>query len=116
MKTYHYHIKAMDCAEEVAQIKRVLLPLLEGDEARLRFDLLQGKLSVDAEDLGLSQEEIAAKIRTTGLETLPWSQAMDTVSQQDFGPSRMLGPREVFCLISGVGLLLGYAYHALQTG
>ena len=42
-------IHGMDCAEEVTLLKRELIPLL-GDEDRLGFDLLNGKLTVRRRD------------------------------------------------------------------
>ena len=39
-------ILGMDCAEEVALLKRELLPVV-GREERLGFDVLNGKLTVD---------------------------------------------------------------------
>jgi|GEM_PF-3162664 len=43
---FELRIQGMDCAEEVAILKRELVPLLGNDE-RLGFDLLNGKLTVN---------------------------------------------------------------------
>ncbi len=40
-----FRVLGMDCAEEVTALKRELAPLV-GDEERLAFDLLQGKMTL----------------------------------------------------------------------
>ena len=42
-----YRIRGLDCAEEVAILKRVLAPML-GGESQLQFDILNGKIILDA--------------------------------------------------------------------
>ena len=52
MKTASYRIAGMDCAEEIATLKSVLVPV-EG-VGELQFDLLNGKLTVsEALPIGL---------------------------------------------------------------
>ena len=42
-----FRIHGMDCAEEVTLLKRELLPLVHSED-KLGFDLLNGKLTVNA--------------------------------------------------------------------
>lgn len=55
-----YRIEGMDCAEEVALLKRELVPLV-GEES-LGFDLLNSKLTVDIGASSVSPSEIEAAI------------------------------------------------------
>lgn len=64
-------IHGMDCAEEVSLLKRELVPLL-GDDERLRFDLLNGKLRVDLSSLEVTLEVLLAAISRTGLKAEVW--------------------------------------------
>ncbi len=64
-------IHGMDCAEEISLLKRELVPLL-GDEDRLGFDLLNGKLTVETSTLEISRTEIIAAIERTGLKAEVW--------------------------------------------
>lgn len=48
----------MDCVEEVALLKRELVPLLGSDE-RLGFDVLNGKLSVDLSQADVTSAEVS---------------------------------------------------------
>ena len=51
-----FKIHGMDCAEEVAILKRELGPLVD-DIEQLRFDVLNGKLIVEGTD-DLSQDQV----------------------------------------------------------
>ena len=64
-------IHGMDCAEEVTLLKRELVPLL-GDEDRLGFDLLNGKLTADTSSLDVTEVDVLAAIERTGLKSEPW--------------------------------------------
>ncbi|MEM8669277.1 MAG: heavy metal translocating P-type ATPase [Planctomycetota bacterium] len=64
-------IHGMDCAEEVTVLKRELIPVL-GNEDRLGFDLLNGKLTVDTSSLDVSRTQVLAAIERAGLKAEPW--------------------------------------------
>ena len=64
-KPLQFRIEGMDCAEEVALLKRELVPLV-GEEA-LRFDLLNAKLTVNLSTSSSSSDEIEAAIARSGL-------------------------------------------------
>ena len=44
---FEFRIHGMDCADEVAILKREMGPLV-GDSSRLSFDILRGKMYVDS--------------------------------------------------------------------
>ncbi len=71
LKTLHRKIHGLDCAEEVALLKRELVPLV-ADPERLSFDLLRAKLTIDLHGTKLTAEQIDAAIARTGLRYEPW--------------------------------------------
>ncbi len=66
-----YRIEGMDCAEEVALLKRELVPLV-GEES-LGFDLLNSKLTVDTGASSFSTADIETAIAKSGLTAVPWT-------------------------------------------
>ena len=71
-KLIDLRIHGMDCAEEISILKRELVPVL-GDEERLRFDLLNGKLTVDLSSINVTSTDVLAAIGRTGLQAEIWS-------------------------------------------
>ena len=65
-----FKIHGMDCAEEAAILKRELGPLVD-DIEQLRFDVLNGKLIVEAVD-DLSQDRIVRAVNKTGMRAEVW--------------------------------------------
>ena len=63
-------IHGLDCTEEVTLLKRELLPVV-GDEDRLGFDVLGGRLTVVMNG-AYSRDEVLAAIDRTGLKSEPW--------------------------------------------
>ena len=60
----------MDCAEEVAVLKRELGPLV-GGETNLSFDILNGKLTIGVSS-GLSSAAIREAVGRTGMRAEVW--------------------------------------------
>ncbi|HIQ23033.1 MAG TPA: heavy-metal-associated domain-containing protein, partial [Planctomycetes bacterium] len=65
-----FRVHGMDCAEEVAALKRELVPHV-GSETALEFDLLNGKLTV-GDAGGVSAEQIMAAVARAGMRAEPW--------------------------------------------
>ncbi|MCZ7645692.1 MAG: heavy metal translocating P-type ATPase [Planctomycetota bacterium] len=70
-----FQIRGMDCAEEVAVLKREVGPLV-GGEANLSFDILNGVMTVQAKAFILPNDVIAA-VERTGMHAEPWSEARE---------------------------------------
>ena len=68
-----FRIEGMDCAEEVATLKRELGPLLGED--RLVFDILNGKMTVRPGAAADSPEQIIAAVKRTGMNAELWAEA-----------------------------------------
>ncbi|MCA9077745.1 MAG: cadmium-translocating P-type ATPase [Planctomycetaceae bacterium] len=107
-----FRIKGMDCAEEVAILKRELVPLV-GTEERLRFDVLNGKLIVDAQSDGLNAVDVVAAIDRTGMQAEVWSDETD--QHEDFGFSSTY-KRHVLTTASGTSGAVGFLSHVWQAG
>lgn len=102
--TIAFRVHGLDCAEEVAALKRAVGPVV-GGEAKLGFDVLAGKMTVPREaDAGRVVEAVAA----TGMSAVPW-RAEGAASK---GRSARVGAT----VLSGAATLGGALFHALASG
>ena len=97
-----YRIEGMDCAEEVALLKRELVPLV-GEES-LGFDLLNSKLTVDTGANSVSPSEIAAAIARSGLTAVPWSKTAPVANESFWTQHK----RTLLTATSGLAGLAGF--------
>ncbi len=105
-------IHGMDCAEEISLLKRELIPLV-GDEDRLGFDLLNGKLTVDTLSLDISRGDVLAAIERTGLKSELWQDDGAASVDQAFWQryqrsiltalSGLFGSAGLICQLTGAG-------------
>jgi Cd2+/Zn2+-exporting ATPase len=105
-----FKIRGMDCAEEVAVLKRELGPLVGGED-RLRFDVLNAKMTVSTAD-GLGEEDIRQAVKRTGMEAIPWRNLRQT-APETFWTRR---GRTILCVASGVFMALGFLVDAYHHG
>ncbi len=113
MKEQAYKIAGMDCAEEVAVLKRALGPIVGGEE-RLGFDLINGKLLVDSAET--SPDSIAKAVAQTGMRAVPWDEHVRRATQDGAAPWWRREARTLACAISGVSLSIAFLLHALLHG
>jgi len=66
-----FEIHGMDCADEVALLKRELGPLV-GDEDRLGFDILHGRLTVASTGPDVAVDAILQAVARTGMRAERW--------------------------------------------
>ena len=97
-----FKIQGLDCAEEVAILKRAVGPVV-GGEARLGFDILAGRMTVPAD---ADRARIVAAVAATGMKAEPWR---GEVGGGHFG-------RNVATIVSGVLTLAGFVQHAMLAG
>jgi len=119
MQKITFVIKDMDCSEEVAILKRVLLPIV-GQESRLEFDLLGRKLHVDLSGLLANAQGVAEAINATGMKAEPFVDALPSCACCG-GTCPTRGSlwerrgRELLCVVSGLlwagGLALMMSEH-----
>ena len=114
MSVAAFRVQGLDCAEEVAILKRELGPLVGGEES-LGFDVLRGKLTVSSSDV--APEAIRDAVARTGMKAEPWSDAAGGQAQ-DRGSGRGNGRRTQDLLAAGSGLLTaaGFTTHAWIAG
>jgi Cd2+/Zn2+-exporting ATPase len=94
MATYKIH--GMDCAEEVAPLRRELKPLV-GDLDRLGFDVLNGTVTITLTDR-ITDAQVRAAVARTGMRAEPWTSA-----KSDVGDRHRL-QRTIATVISGAGV------------
>jgi len=99
----HFRIEGLDCAEEVAILKRAVGPLAGGEE-RLGFDVLAGRMSVPAE---VAAARVVEAVAATGMRAEPWRAGTAA-------PRRL--SRVAATAISAAATLAGFAVHSLAGG
>ena len=106
-----FKISGMDCAEEVAVLRREIGPLVGGDD-RLSFDILNGRMLIGADAAPVSAARIRAAVARTGMN------AEEVPARQPAGPARSPRARgqSAVALASGLLLALGMALHAWIAG
>ena len=105
-----YYIKGMDCAEEVALLKRELVPLV-GEES-IAFDLLNAKLTVTTNDSKIGQREIVEAIARSGLKAVRWSAKSETTVDSYWTRNQ----RTLLTFASGLAGLIGFLIEWLGSG
>lgn len=103
-----FAVRGLDCAEEVTALKRELAPLVGGEE-RLSFDLLNGRMAVDAGPGQLSDAEIKAAVARAGMTAERWR---GTDSGSASGDDRQRKVQLVLTVLSGLSVLAGILLHA----
>ena len=104
-----FKISAMDCAEEVATLRRAVGPIVGGPE-RLAFDVLNGRMTVLSAAASVPTEAILDAVAATGMAAVPW----DARAVEDDGNSQRR-QQVTFVVASGFFLLLGMAWHFLTS-
>lgn len=105
-----FRVRGLDCAEEVAILRRAVGPVVGGEE-NLRFDVLRGRMTVEKAPAGVGEEAVRRAVRDTGMEAVPWSETRR--EPEGFWQRR---GRSVLCALSGLALCLGAAVHAFVAG
>jgi len=100
----------MDCAEEIAALRREVGPLVGGED-RLSFDLLGGRMVVAADAGVVPDTVIVAAARRAGLRAT--AVGADTAAEP--GRWRRHG-RLVAAVMSGCGIGAGVLIHGISSG
>jgi Cd2+/Zn2+-exporting ATPase len=106
-----FRVFGMDCADEVAILRRELEPLV-GSPERLGFDILRGKVTVASGAPTVDADEVRAVVQRTGMRAERW---------QEVPPSEAAGARQrlgrtTFAGASGVLTLAAFGLHAVRSG
>ena len=106
-----FRVHGLDCAEEVAVLKREVGPVVGGED-KLGFDILNGRMTVAA-DATTSPEEVQAAVGRTGMRAEPWKDAKEAATDAGWWERNR---RTVLTAASGALLLAGVAAHAALVG
>ncbi|MCH7911279.1 MAG: cation-translocating P-type ATPase, partial [Candidatus Hydrogenedentes bacterium] len=115
METIDFKIVGLDCAEEVAILKRVLGPVVGGED-RLRFDILNGKLGVSSEADPTVIDTIREAIAGTGMRAIPWAEYLERSQKTGEIPFWERRGRTILCTISGALLSICAVIQGLEHG
>lgn len=103
-----FKISGMDCAEEVAILKREVGPSVGGEE-NLAFDVLNGKMSVTGQT---DPKIIIDSVARTGMHASLWQEASDSREEGSF---QKQNGRMLFTVASGLLAVLAILVHTFQA-
>lgn len=107
-----FKIQGMDCAEEIAVLKREIGPLVGGED-RLAFDLLNAKMTVRLEGPPVTAEAILAAVSKTGMKAASWKSENKAEHRTASFP---LNRHAIFTVASGIFGVAGFVVHAMLEG
>jgi Cd2+/Zn2+-exporting ATPase len=107
-----FKIVGMDCAEEVAVLKREVGPVVGGVH-RLAFDILNGKMTIQPPASEVTPEVIIRAVARTGMRAEIWQDAARDLSSSE---SRQRHGRTITTILSGVLAIIGFMVHVVLSG
>ena len=108
-RSLELRVRGLDCAEEVAVLKRAVGPVVGGEE-HLAFDVLRGKMTVRESAAGVTPEAVREAVDHTGMRAEPWEEG---ASSEGFWQRR---GRMVSVASSALLLAAGFLLHAVVAG
>ncbi len=112
IKPLKFTVHGLDCAEEVAVLKRDVGPVVGGEDL-LSFDLLNTRMTVLAGPRPVFPDEVIRAVARTGMRAEPWVEGTPQSVATGYWERR---GRTVLTVASGILTLTGYAIHAGVTG
>jgi Cd2+/Zn2+-exporting ATPase len=107
-----FRIQGMDCADEVAILRREIGPLVGGGD-NLAFDLLNSRMTLLASAPPVSTESIREAVRRTGMTAIEWRP--QDAKARDAG-DRHRRQQVWFTSLSGAFVALGFGIHIWSAG
>jgi Cd2+/Zn2+-exporting ATPase len=107
-----FRIHGMDCADEVAILRREIEPIVK-EPGRLSFDILRGKMNVDQGDPVVTEAGLVAAVAKTGMRAEVWQDEKPTSSDMSFWERR---GRTVLMAASGLLTIAAFGLHASVAG
>jgi Cd2+/Zn2+-exporting ATPase len=111
-KRFEFRIHGMDCADEVAILRREIEPIVK-EPGRLSFDILRGKMNVDQGDPAVTAAGLVAAVAKTGMRAEVWQDVKPTSSDMSFWQRR---GRTVLMVASGFLTITAFSLHASVAG
>ena len=112
MEGMSYRIRGLDCAEEVAALKRAVGPLVGGEE-HLRFDLINARMSITSVANPPSKHDVLRAIARTGMHAVPWEQHAARAVEETWWERH---GREVLAAGSAMAIVAAFGMHAAAAG
>jgi Cd2+/Zn2+-exporting ATPase len=106
-----FKVSGLDCAEEVAVLKRAIGPLVGGED-RLAFDVLNGRMTVAEDARHVPDRDITAAVKRTGMTASLWQPGLD----EDGANERHRRLQVWLTTLSGLSVLTGLVLHAWLAG
>ena len=107
-----FKIHGMDCAEEVAALKREVGPVVGGED-RLSIDILIGRMTVTSPSANLSSDSIRQAVARAGMRAEIWGDKPAKGREEQIGQRRR---RTVLTVVSGILAALGFLVHVWTAG
>ena len=107
-----FRIHGLDCADELAALKREVGPLVGED--KLGFDLLNGRMSIAMAPDASLEFQVEKAVARAGLRAEPWSEGGTSEAAQ--AEERRRRVQAWLTTASGVFTALGFAIHAWLGG
>jgi Cd2+/Zn2+-exporting ATPase len=111
-QTLRFKVRGLDCAEEIAALKREVGPVVGGED-RLSFDLLNGKMTVTPAPVAVTPEAIRRAVARTGMQAEVWQEGVQPVAAEGFWQQ---WGRTLLTSASGLCALAGFLAHAAVAG
>lgn len=107
-----FKIHGLDCAEEVAILRREVGPIVGGSD-RLAFDILNAKMTVLGQTNRTSATDVLDAVRRTGMSAELW-RGSDENKRQSKSNRRLI--QAFLTATSGLFAVLGFVVHAWNAG
>jgi Cd2+/Zn2+-exporting ATPase len=103
-----FKVRGLDCADEIAVLKREVGPVVGGKD-HLSFDLLNSKMTVALGSVVVTPEAVCRAVARTGMQAEVWQKGIKTVAKDGF--SQRWG-QTLLTSASGLCALAGFFVHA----
>jgi Cd2+/Zn2+-exporting ATPase len=107
-----FRIHGMDCADEVAVLRREIAPLV-GSADRLGFDILRGKMLIASGTPVITADQVVRAVGRTGMRAEPWQEVRPGAAETGFWQRR---GRTLLTALSGALLVAGLLAHVAKAG
>lgn len=104
-------IEGMDCAEEIATLRKELGPLPGVDQ--LSFDLLNARMTVEHDATTIGADALKAAVLKTGMGATVWSEG---AGDANAGAPDARHGRMILTSVSGLLIAAGFAVHVGASG
>lgn len=105
----------MDCAEEIAALRRTVGPVVGGSE-NLHFDLLSAKMTVADGAPVVDSQLVIRAVSDAGMRAIPWEKAQAQRADGDNARWWAQHGRSALCAIGGACAAAGLAIHTSKAG